>query len=417
MRLLLISPHFAPTNAPDGQRLRLLIPEWVKAGCDCTLVSAYPEDCLAPIESDLLATLPQESYTHHRIKAWPRFLGVSNIGLRLKANLDRFVSRLLEKEKFDVVYFSTTQFACLPLAKSWQKKHGLPYVVDLQDPWVNDYYEQPGAPKPPGGWKYRWARWKARRQEPRVFRSSSHIVSVSPDYLTTLQHRYDWFTPDRGSVLPFGWSIQDQNVARQLVIEPTREPVIRYLGRVGDDMEALLDQLFAWFATWKKNLPVGNLLPRWEFIGTSYAGPTGGGLVQTLAHRHGLSEQVSEQPGRIGYLKGLALLQSSWANLILGSDDRGYSPSKTWPVIATGRPWLAMTWADSVIHRALPQHSSAGLLLAAEASPAQSANQWFDTLVKERAQDHPIPPELEPLSAPVLAQKHLDIFQRAVTET
>ncbi|MCF3648681.1 glycosyltransferase [Synoicihabitans lomoniglobus] len=416
LRLLFVAPHFPPTNAPDGQRLRILLPEFVTAGCECTVLSARPEDCLAPVENELMESLPTEGWTHHQIAARAAKWGVRNIGLRIKSHLGRHAEELLKKQQFDVVYFSTTQFACLPLALDWLDRFGLPYVIDLQDPWVNDYYERPGAPPPPGGWKHRFARWAAQRQEPRVLRRCSHLVSVSADYVTTLSRRYAWFKPEHGTVIPFGWSVRDQLIARAKPVAQSSKPVIRYIGRVGDDMAALLDKLFAHVAIWKNHRASDLPLPTWEFIGTSYAGTSGGGVVQAAAARHGLSAHVSEQPERIGYFDGLARLQSAWANLVLGSDDLGYSPSKTWPLLATGRPWLAMTHSQSVIHNLLPRDSSGGCVLSDHRNPGAALGAFLDCICREYPSQTTLPACLTGLASTQLAKSHLEIFNRVTIQ-
>ena len=63
-----------------------------------------------------------------------------------------------KKEKFDLVFFSNTQFITFTLGFLWKRLYGVPYVIDVQDPWRTDYYERPGSRKPPGGWKYQFAR-------------------------------------------------------------------------------------------------------------------------------------------------------------------------------------------------------------------------------------------------------------------
>jgi hypothetical protein len=74
-----------------------------------------------------------------------------------------------------------------------------------------------------------------------------------------------------------------------------------------------------------------------------------------LAKEYGIADLVSEQTDRIPYLQGLALLQSSDAILIIGSDDPSYSASKVYPCILAGRPLLAVlheaSLAGEVIRR------------------------------------------------------------------
>ena len=89
---------------------------------------------------------------------WTRLIGVGNAGLRCWLPMLFAGLRLLRHEKFDLVFFSTTQFFTFTLGRIWRRLRGVPYVFDMQDPWRTDYYQRPGSRPPPGGWKYRFAR-------------------------------------------------------------------------------------------------------------------------------------------------------------------------------------------------------------------------------------------------------------------
>ena len=205
-RLLIVSPGFAPANAPDSHRARLSLPHWAALGWDVEVLAVRGEDVDAPQEPELLATLPA-GIPIHRVRAWPRSwaksVGVSSLSWRARGPLAREGGRLLARRKFDLVFFSTSQFGIFSLGPRWLDRLGVPYVLDFQDPWVTDYYDRPGAPRPPGSWKYRVARWLARRGEPHCLRFAAGVVCVSPRYLDDFKTRYAWFERARGLVLPF----------------------------------------------------------------------------------------------------------------------------------------------------------------------------------------------------------------------
>jgi hypothetical protein len=152
-------------------------------------------------------------------------------------------------------------------------------------------------------------------------------------------------------VLPFGASERDaehvrSHGIRHSVFDPADGLVHwTYLGRGGVDMALALRGLFLALRRLRANDPrVGRL--RLHFVGTSYAGRgRGQPTVAPLAHEAGVGDLVLEQTDRIPYLEGLSLLRSSDAVLLIGSDDPGYSASKVYPCILSGRPLLA------VLHR------------------------------------------------------------------
>ncbi len=424
-RLLLVAPHFAPVNAPDGQRARLLLPHLHALGWDCTVLAVAPEDVAAPREDALLATLPPGADIR-RVRATlglraGRRLGIGNLGWRALPALAREGSRLLREERFDLVYFSTTQFICLPLGRRWLRRFGVPFVVDLQDPWLNDYYSRPGAPRPPGGWKYRVASALAACLEGRTLRHAAHVVSVSPRYLEDLARRYPGFGPGRGTVIPFGWSLRDQECAAAMDAEPPAPagspPTVLYLGRVGPDMRPALDHLFRGYAAWRRARPAAPRI-RWCFTGTSYdPRSSGDGPARTAALAAGVADDVEETPGRLGYLQALARMRGADANLILGSEDAAYSPSKIWPLLAAGRPWLAVTAPDTVLARQLQLVGQPGgrvaPLGAPDPSPAAAGplHEWLDELAAGRTAARTAPsPGLLAHEAKTLAARHTALF-------
>ena len=64
-----------------------------------------------------------------RIRPWPARFGVRNLGWRSLFGLLRAGSRRLAEERFDAVFFSTTQFICLPLGRWWKFRFGVPFAI------------------------------------------------------------------------------------------------------------------------------------------------------------------------------------------------------------------------------------------------------------------------------------------------
>ncbi len=350
-RVLIVSPHFPPVNAPDHQRVRMSLPYLREFGWEAHVLAVVPDQVEAARDPDLLLTIP-DTTTVTRVGAlpyrWTRLFGLGSLGIRAFGPLLRAGTRLLKSEKFDLIYFSTTIFAAMALGPKWKKQFKIPYVIDMQDPWVSDYYEKTGT-KPPGGWfKYAFAQWQARRREPSVMRHAVRIVSVSPAYPEMLRRRYPGISEDRFIVLPFGAPSLDMEIVKRRGIthsifdshDGLRHWV--YLGRGGADMAKGLRGLFLALASLRPNCPEVDRL-RLHFVGTSYA-PQGVAerTVEPVARECGVADLVSEQTQRIPYLEGLALLQSCSVILIVGSDDPGYSASKVYPCILAGRPILAV---------------------------------------------------------------------------
>ena len=78
-------------------------------------------------------------------RAWP---GFGSLGLRSYGSLRKAGEHWIGENRPDLVYLTTTEFDLFRLGPAWRRKTGVPYVLDYQDPWVTDYYERPGAPRP-----------------------------------------------------------------------------------------------------------------------------------------------------------------------------------------------------------------------------------------------------------------------------
>ena len=360
-RVLIVSLHFPPTNAPDAQRVRMSLPYFAENGWEPVVLAVDPARVEAPLDPLLAETLPPE-VTVVRVGALPasrtRLLGLGNIAYRAWSQLKTTGDRLLRDGRFDLVYFSTTQFVATALGRRWLRRYGVPFVVDIQDPWRTDYYERPGSPPPPGGWKYRFARWQAKRLEERSWRDASGFVSVSEDYLVQLRQRYAWFGARPSAVIPFGAPEADFALVRahaQVAPAFAREPGKIHLvsvGVVGPIMRTALELLFAGVRNLRAMDPAAAARLRLHFIGTSYA-PAGRAQpsVRPVAQACGVADAVQEEPARVGYFAGIATLLAADALVILGSDDPAYNPSKIATCYLAAKPALGLTPTGSALDR------------------------------------------------------------------
>lgn len=371
-RLLIVSPHFPPINAPDMQRVRMSLPYYRANGWDPVVLAVGERWQDAVREPELMATLPPEIRIEYCRAVPPRLsrlVGVGNVALRAWPCLNRLGSRLLRREKFDLVFFSTTQFAAFALGPLWRRRFGVPYVVDVQDPWRTDYYERPGSRRPPGGWKYQFARLQAHLLEGPTFVRASGVMSVSPSYIEDLTGRYPSFAGKPAEVIGFGASEVDLERAREMPPPSYRydrkkdEIHFLYTGASGPVMPHALTVLFTGLRQFRERNPEEARRLRFHFVGTSYVAPgRGRPSVIPVAALCGVADMVAEVPHRIGHLEALRLQLDADALLLPGSSDMAYSPSKVYPYYLTGRPILGLVFTGSVMERLLDDLNCATLV-------------------------------------------------------
>jgi hypothetical protein len=377
-RVLIVSPHFPPVNAPDMHRVRVALPFFTAAGWEVTVLTVDDPTPLAPVEPELLATLPP-SISIRRVRClsrrWTGLLGINNVAWRALPFLFLAGCRLLAGRRYDVVYFSTTMFLVLPFGRLWRWRYGVPYVIDLQDPWVSDYYERPGAPPPPGGWKYRLARGMARALEGWTMRRVSHVITVSAAYLTALRGRHAFFKNIPATELPFGSPDPDLDRLRSTLAQ--RPPLLphggfrlAFAGALGPGQFGAVENFCAALVMVRQ----AGLAVSAHFFGTSYD-PAARPAVLDLAARYGLQGVILEQPSRLPYFDALQLTLEADVNLLFGSADLAFTPSKMLGVLAAGRPVLSIAPAGSAMLDRLGKLGQTGIAFSGATADASAINE------------------------------------------
>ncbi len=349
-KLLIISPHFPPVNAPDMHRVRQSLPSLEKFGWRPVLFTVEPGDVEGAKDPLLVKTLP-EGTEIYRVRAlpasWTRKIGLGNLGIRSYLQLRKAVDRYLSENRVELIYFSTTVFVSMALGPHWKRKFGVPFVIDLQDPWRNDYHlSTPPRERPKKFWfDYRLNKFLESRTIP----EASGIISVSPAYPEEIKRRYPSTATMPMLTLPFSALPVDFQVAEQLnprnhlfTPQPGHINVIN-LGAIAPNMIRSIDALFA--AVRKgvdRDAPLFSRF-RFFFVGTSYAYPhKGARIVEDLAGQHGIGHLVCEQTAREPYFSSLKLLLDADLLLLPGSLDNGYTSSRLYPYILSKKPILAI---------------------------------------------------------------------------
>ena len=331
------------------QRVRMSMPYFNQYGWDAEVVSVEPEYLDFPKDELLTESLPADTKIHY-VKAfhkrWTSKIGLGSIALRALLFYLLKVNQLLKKQKFDLIYFSTTQFPICILGAYWKKRFNIPYVIDMQDPWHSDYYQdKPKAQRPPKYWfSYRINKYL----EPLAMSQADGLISVSADYINILKLRYSRIRHIPYAIITFGAFQKDFDTAKknQHLFKPLLSSDfinIVYIGRGGYDMHKAIIPLIKGLKSGLKTNPLKFSRVRLHFIGTSYAAEgQGKQTILPLAKQYGVEDYVVEITDRISYFYTLITLQSADALFIPGSDDPKYTASKIYPYLFTHKITLAI---------------------------------------------------------------------------
>jgi glycosyltransferase involved in cell wall biosynthesis len=426
-RVLIVAPHFPPVNAPDHQRVRMALPYLAENRWQAEVLTVAPQFVEAPLDPDLAEALPPELIVH-RVNAlpqrWTRRLGWGSLAARAYPFLKRRGAELLAGGRFDLAFFSTSQFGVLSLAPVWKKKSGVPYVLDFHDEWVSDYYQRHRAVPPPGGaLKYAVSHALARRQEGGVVRQAAQIVSVSERYNLNLRARHPELDDGKMHVLPFGGAETDFELFKtrrfaQTFFRPNAGINWVYVGRGGPAMRLAAS---AFFLALRRALAAGivdktNL--RLHFIGTDYAtGARARPTFAPIAREFGLESMVREETARVPHFTALQCLRDADAIIVPGSDDPGYTASKIFPCILARRPMLAIFHRDSSCIRIL-EETGAGTPVPFDAEDdsatlaARVYLRWFSARAFDRTPALS-PRVFDPYSARAMTRRLAAVFNAA----
>ncbi|MDX1973079.1 MAG: glycosyltransferase [Candidatus Sumerlaeia bacterium] len=391
-RLLIVSPLFPPTNAADLHRVRMAIPHLLKLGWSVEVLCLSP-DATELIQDDfLLRTVPMDQIRVHAVEksfSLLRAFRVRSLWFRYGRALRKLGDIVIQEFQPDLILFSTTQFPFFSLGPYWKQKHGVPYVLDYQDPWVSTHYQKTGTRPPGGWWKYGPMQALARRMEPTVVRESSGIIAVSPKYMEQLNDYHEGAVPTLH--LPFGAPIRDLEFLNHS--ESTPPTIGRrwlYVGRGGEDFHPMLQMFFDHLRIHREELIASGITI--EFHGTQYHSTSFPRTpISDLAWDYHLDQIVHEYPDRIPYEKALRLQQEADVLLLLGSTDAAYSPSKFQALLMFHRPILALAPSDSLIP-AMMEHHQAGHVITPSVPKSTQENILLQLL--KGAQNIPVKPEL-----------------------
>jgi len=405
------------------QRIRMSLPYFKDFGWDAEVVVVDPRYSDIVKDELLLQSVPDDIEIH-KVNAfnknWTSKIGLGSIALRSLWFYLRGVNKLLRQKQYDLIYFSTTQFPVCILGAYWKRKFGIPYIIDMQDPWHSDYYHnKPKKQRPPKYWfSYRLNKYL----EPIAMRKVSGLVSVSNAYIETLKSRYPNLINVPAATITFGAFEKDMELVKNnspafnLLYKKNDKKKLAYIGRGGEDLRK---SLTIFFEVFKRGLEQENeLFEQFEmyFIGTSYA-PKGLGkkTIEPVAKEFELEKYIVECTDRIPFYEGLFNLRHADGLLIFGSDDPQYTASKIYPYIMSEKPLLGLFHADSSAVKII-NDCNAGKVITIDDDKGRSYNIIKAFLQQIIDNTHPsiLWEKFEPYTASKMTQKQCELFNAVI---
>jgi hypothetical protein len=366
-KVVIVAPHFVPSNLASVHRARLWSQHLGEFGWEPIVVTTHHRHYEEALDYKLVA-LVEEKLRVIETPAMPtrplRLVG--DIGVRAMPFHYRALSKLARAGDMDVLILSIPSNYASLLGPLMHKRFGVPYGIDYNDPWVVEDW-------PPARVKYSkaWASAKlARVLEPIALAHAELITGVAPAYFEGVLARHPRLRSEAVvAAMPYGGSTRDFERLAKLdqkpfVFDPSDGNFhLTYAGTMWPPALAVLDRLLEGVAALRSIDPESFARLRIHFIGTTLVpGDASKGQVRPYIERHGLSGTVDEHALRISYVDVLTHAQQSSANLILGSTEAHYTPSKAFHLVHARRPMLALLHRESTAASFLREANAASVV-------------------------------------------------------
>ena len=370
--ILIISPHYPPSNLAAVHRSRLFAQHLPAFGWNPIILSVHEDFYEEALDWNLHKLIPANQRIE-KVSAFkvgkPRLVG--DIGLRAYFQLRRRALELIRSEKIDFVYIPIPSFYTALIGPYLFKKTGVKYGIDYIDPWVHQF---------PGSNKLFSRHWfstqLANFLEPIAVKHASLITGVSEGYYKAVIERNPHLKQQAiTAAMPYGGEEGDHDFIRQgtsdwgqgtgVLISEKRENIFRfvYAGAMLPKAYKPLEEIFKALSLLQPLQPLQPLQrpstslnlpqPEFHFIGTL-------GTIKPLAEKYGLNNTVVfEYPDRIPYLDVLKNIEATDGVFILGSTEPHYTPSKVYQGVLSQKPILAVLHQESTAVKVL-QESKAG---------------------------------------------------------
>jgi hypothetical protein len=341
-KILIISPHYPPSNLAAVHRSRLFALHLPKFGWEPIILTVDERDYEESLDWNLHSMLPKNQRIE-KVRAFPvtkpRLIG--DIGLRAFLQIRKRALELVQSESIEFVFIPIPSFYTALIGPYLHRKTGVKYGIDYIDPWVHRF---------PGSDKIFSRHWfsmhLAKFLEPKAVKDVSLITGVAEGYYQGVIDRNPKLKKQSlFAAMPYGGEASDHLGLAEMHIEPylfhkNNKLQFVYAGAMLPKAYGPLESIFR---------SISSQIAKYQdieihFIGTGFLSNDEHRFnIKPLAEKYGLwNSVIFEHPKRIPYLDVLLHLSFADAVFILGSTEPHYTPSKTYQGVLSKKPILAI---------------------------------------------------------------------------
>ncbi|MNJ97607.1 hypothetical protein D3C87_153590 [compost metagenome] len=362
-KIIIVSPHFPPSNLASVHRSRLFAQHLPAFGWEPIIVTVHEKYYEEELDYNLEKLLPK-NLRIIKTSAIPTkpYRIIGDIGIRGLYQMYKAILKLIKTEKIDFLYIPIPSHFAALLGRMVHEKTGIKYGIDYIDPWVHRW---PGTEKTFS--KHWWSMKLASWLEPIAVRKASLITGVAEGYYQDVFKRNSHLHQTcLSAAMPYGGEKKDVEILKTLDLQP-------YLF---SKEEGKLDFVYGGAMLPKAFKPLEMIMQaisddidnfshiRIHFIGSGKSPNDPNGYnIKEMAIEYGLWETVFfEYPKRIPYLDVLTHLNASNGAFILGSTEPHYTPSKVYQAVLSEKPVFAILHTASTACEVIKK-SNTGIIL------------------------------------------------------
>ncbi|PJJ74683.1 hypothetical protein BXY57_0245 [Thermoflavifilum aggregans] len=362
-KILIISPHFPPSNLVNVHRARLFATHLPAFGWEPIVLTVHEKYYEEKPDWNLVKLLP-ENLRVEKVKALPvkpvRLVG--DIGIRGFIPLLIKAVQLIRKEHVDFLYIPVPSNYTALIGRLAHMYTGIPYGIDYNDPWI---YRPFHRLKP---FSKEWCVLRlAYVLEPFSVKKAVLITAVAPGYYQGVYARNPHLKNACVWVaMPHGGEPEDHRRIKSLNLKP-------YLFKKNKHRFQFVYAGAMWPHAYKPLESICSAIAHDEklktqieihFIGTGrHPNDPEGFNIRPVAEKWELWQTcIYEYPARIPYLDVLVHLQAADGIFILGSTEPHYTPSKVYQAVLSEKPILAVLHSQSTAVQII-RNTRAGIVL------------------------------------------------------
>lgn len=362
-KIIIISPHFPPSNLAAVHRSRFFAMHLPKFGWEPIILTVHEKYYEEELDWNLVKLLPKELRIE-KVKALPtkpiRIVG--DIGIRGFIPLLFRTIMIIKKEKIDFLYIPIPSNYVSLIGRIAKFITGIKYGIDYIDPWVHKF---PGSEVKYS--KHWFAMKLADILEPIAIKNVGLITGVADGYYNAVIERNPHLKEHCVfASMPYGGEKKDHDELKELNLESylfkknSNKFQFIYAGAM---LPKAYEPLKRIFDALKNHPELANKIEI-HFIGTGkHPNDPKGYNIKPIAEEFGLwNNTIFEYPKRIPYLDVLIHLEAADGVFILGSTEPHYTPSKVYQGVLSKKPILAVLHSESTAVEVI-RKSRAGLVL------------------------------------------------------